>query len=168
MAQSKNILVTGPPRCGKSTLIEKLVQRLKGPMTGFFTREIREHDRRVGFSITTMDGKEGVLAHIRMKGRIRVGRYGVNLADIDQVAVPAMTPTSADEWVVVDEIGKMECYSSLFRETLIRALDSDNRLIGSVALKGTPFIEGIKRRGDVELVRVTAQNRDRLAETLLL
>ena len=79
-----------------------------------------------------------------------------------------MTPTSADEWVVVDEIGKMECYSSLFRETLIRALDSDNRLIGSVALKGTPFIEGIKRRGDVELVRVTEQNRDRLAETLLL
>ena len=106
--QPKNILITGPPRCGKSTLIERLVRGLKGPMTGFFTREIREGDRRVGFSIPTIDGQEGVLAHTRIKGRVRVGRYGVNLADIEQVAVPAMMPTTADEWVVIDEIGKME------------------------------------------------------------
>ncbi len=166
--RTNNILITGPPRCGKSTLIEKLVQRLKGPITGFFTSEIRENERRVGFSISTMDGREGVLAHRRIKGRIRVGRYGVNLSDIDQIAVPSMMPSSADEWVVIDEIGKMECYSPLFRETLIHALDSDNRLIGSIALKGTPFIEGIKRRDDVRLVRVSEQNRDRLADTLLL
>jgi nucleoside-triphosphatase len=79
-----------------------------------------------------------------------------------------MTPSTTDEWVVIDEVGKMECYSARFRETLIRVLDADNRLIGSIALKGTPFIEGIKRRDDVELIRVTEQNRDRLAETLLL
>jgi nucleoside-triphosphatase len=166
--QSKNILVTGPPRCGKSTLIEKLVQRLTGSVTGFFTSEIREGTRRVGFSISTIDGKEGVLAHTRIKSRVRVGRYGVNLVDIDQIAVPSMMPTTADEWVVIDEIGKMECRSPLFRETLIHALDSDNRLIASIALKGTPFIEGIKRRDDVELIRVTEQNRDRLVHTLLV
>ncbi len=166
--QRKNTLITGPPRCGKSTLVERLVGRLSGPMTGFFTREIREGDRRVGFSITTIDGREGVLAHTRFKGRIRVGRYGVNLTDIERVAVPAMMPSTADEWVVIDEIGKMECTSPLFRETLIRALDSDNQVIGSIALKGSPFIEGIKRRDDVNLVRVTEQNRDRLAHTLLV
>ncbi len=166
--RTNNILITGPPRCGKSVLIERLVQRLKEPMTGFFTREIREGNQRVGFSITTLDGKKGVLAHTRVKGRIRVGKYGVNLVDIDQVAVPAMTATTAGEWVVIDEIGKMECYSPLFRETLIHALDSDNPVIGSIALKGTPFIEGIKRRDDVKLVRVTEQNRDRLADTLLV
>ena len=33
---SKNILVTGPPRCGKSTLIEKVILRIEKPMTGFF------------------------------------------------------------------------------------------------------------------------------------
>jgi len=59
----KNILFTGSPGCGKSTLIEKIVDGTKRSATGFFTREIREHVGRVGFSINTLDGREGVLAH---------------------------------------------------------------------------------------------------------
>ena len=60
---ANNILVTGPPRSGKSTLIEKVVQGISRPATGFFTQELREKGRRVGFSITTLEGKTGVLAH---------------------------------------------------------------------------------------------------------
>jgi len=59
----KNILLTGPPRCGKSTLIQKLITKIEKPMTGFFTREMREGGRRVGFLIITLDGKQGILAH---------------------------------------------------------------------------------------------------------
>jgi nucleoside-triphosphatase THEP1 len=44
----KNVLFSGFPGCGKSTLIEKIVARTKGSATGFFTREIRLHGRRVG------------------------------------------------------------------------------------------------------------------------
>ena len=32
---AKNIFVTGPPRCGKSTLIEKLVVRIKEPQVSY-------------------------------------------------------------------------------------------------------------------------------------
>ncbi len=35
--KAKNIFLTGSPRCGKSTLIEKIVGRIKRPATGFFT-----------------------------------------------------------------------------------------------------------------------------------
>jgi nucleoside-triphosphatase THEP1 len=66
------------------------------------------------------------------------------------------------EIVVVDEIGKMECMSELFRNTLIAILDSDHPVIGSVALRGNPFIEGIKRRNDVLVVKVTEENREEL------
>ena len=83
-------------------------------MTGFFTQEIRERGKRVGFSITTLDGKKGVLAHQAIKSRFRVGKYGVNLDYIDEIAVPSMIPSKADEIVVIDEIGKMECFSPLF------------------------------------------------------
>jgi len=156
----KNIFVTGPPRCGKSTLIEKLVLRIERPKTGFFTREIREKGRRTGFSITTLDGKEGVLAHESIKSKFRVGKYGVSLPDIDQIAVPSMQPAGPDEVVVVDEVGKMECFSSLFRKTLVKMLDSDHQMIGSIAQKGDRFIQDIKARNDVLLVRVTEENRD--------
>ena len=89
---SKNILVTGPPRCGKSTVIEETVRRLKRPLTGFFTREIKERGRRRGFMIVTMAGLEGILAHDNISGQARVGKYRVNLNDLDRVAVPSMIP----------------------------------------------------------------------------
>ena len=160
----KNILFTGLPGCGKSTIIEKIVQRLDRPRSGFFTREIRNRGRRVGFSITTLDGKRGTLAHIDIRSPKRVGRYGVNLQDIDTIAVPSVIPANDQVVVVVDEIGKMECFSALFRQTLIRVLDSANTLIGSIALKGDAFIETIKKRPDTLLISVSDKNRDYLAD----
>jgi len=163
-----NILLTGPPRCGKSTVIEKLVKQIQRPVTGFFTREIQERGRRVGFAIVTLDGKEGILGHEGSKSPRRVGKYGVNIDELDRIAVPSMTPSAADQIVIIDEIGKMECFSPLFRGTLIKTLDSANPVIGSVAQKGTPFIEKIKERKDVLLVTVSEKNRDALPAELLL
>ena len=160
--KSKNILLTGPPRCGKSTLIEKVVERIQKPMTGFFTSEIREKGKRIGFSITTLDGRKGVLAHQKIRSRYRVGRYGVNLNDIDRIAVPSMLPAESDRIIVIDEIGKMECFSSPFRQTLMNILDSENPIIGTIAQKGDRFIQKIKERDDVLLIHVSEKNRDEL------
>lgn len=121
----------------------------------------------MGFSITTLDGREGILAHEDIKSRWRVGKYGVNLKDIDSIAVPAMLPTRKEEIVVIDEIGKMECFSLVFKETLTKALDSPNWVIGSIAKKGDAFIQGIKEREDVTIIYVTPQNRDILVHEIL-
>ena len=164
---TKNILLTGPPRSGKSTLIEAVVERIKEPVTGFFTREMREKGERVGFSINTLKGREGILAHKGMRSRYRVGRYGVNLKDIEDTAVPAMIPSMHEEIVVIDEIGKMECFSPLFRETLIEVLESPNRVLGSIALRGDAFVEAIKLREDVTVVGVTIRDRGILADQLI-
>jgi nucleoside-triphosphatase THEP1 len=163
----RNILLTGPPRCGKSTVIEKIVNRLSRPATGFYTREIREKGKRTGFEIITLDGRRGILAHESSKSRLRVGKYGVNLEDLNEVAVPSMISHDPDQIVVIDEIGKMECFSELFRKTLIQALDGPHTVIGSIALKGNPFIEGIKERPDVRIVFVAPQNRDHLDQAVV-
>ena len=156
----KNVLFTGAPGCGKSTLIEKLVKRSRSPKIGFFTREIREKGHRVGFSIKPLDGKQGVLAHKEIDSPFRVGQYGVNIEDIDRIAVPSMIPAKEDQMIVIDEIGKMECFSTLFQETLIQALESKNPILGSIALKGDSFIARIKKRKDVHLIRITEKNRE--------
>ena len=145
----KNILFTGSPGCGKSTLIEKIVAGTKRPATGFFTREIRAHGRRVGFSINTLNGKAGVLAHQNIKSRYKVGKYGVNIQDIDHVAVPALHPDDDNVIVVIDEIGKKECFSPLLKDAVLRTLNSSNSVLGSIALRGGPFITKIKRRDDI-------------------
>lgn len=163
----RNILVTGPPRCGKSTLIEKVVDRIEGPVIGFFTSEIKGKGGRAGFSIKTLDGREGILAHQDIKSQFSVGKYGVNLKDIDSIAVPSIMPGGRDEIIVIDEIGKMECLSSVFKETLIRVLNLPNWIIGSIAEKGGLFTQGIKERGDVMVIKITPQNREILVDQIL-
>jgi len=140
---------------------------MEEPAGGFFTREIKDKGRRVGFSINTLDGREGILANKSIRSEYRVGKYGINIEDIDTIAVPSLIPRGKDEIVVIDEIGKMECFSDLFKKTLIQVLDSPNCVIGSIALKGGSFIQGIKNRDDVKVSNVTPETRDSLVEKIL-
>jgi nucleoside-triphosphatase THEP1 len=44
----------------------------------------------------------------------------------------------------------------------VKVLDSENSVIGSIAIKGDRFIQKVKEREDVLLVHVTENNRDKL------
>jgi nucleoside-triphosphatase len=107
------------------------------------------------------------MAHIDIRSRYRVGKYGVDLQSIDTIAVPSMVAENDNVVVVVDEIGKMECFSAMFRQTLLRVLDSPNTVVGSIALKGDAFANAIKKRLDTRLIPVSEKNRDVLAEEVL-
>jgi nucleoside-triphosphatase len=163
----KNILITGLPGSGKTTLVEKIAIQLSVPTVGFITREIRQEGNRVGFSIDTLDGRNGVLAHIDFKSRFRVGRYGVRIETIDEIAVPSLKASSANVLIVVDEIGKMECLSAVFRKAIMGVLDAPNSVLATIAMKGGPFIQGLKAREDVTVIQLDQANRDTLVSSLL-
>jgi nucleoside-triphosphatase len=79
LAQSiKHCLLTGPPGCGKTMVIRRLAGRLGDlRLAGFYTQEVREQGRRVGFEAVSLSGRRALLAHVRSRSRHRVGRYGV-------------------------------------------------------------------------------------------
>jgi nucleoside-triphosphatase len=157
-----NLLFTGPPGCGKTTLVQRIVTQIRVPKTGFYTQEIREQGRRVGFAIVTLDGHQAVMAHVDIQSPHRVGRYGVDVAAIDHMAVPSLSPQSPDNVIVIDEIGKMELFSNLFRKAVIHVLNSPNPIIGTISLKGGRFIQAIKEQPDVTVVMVSRENRGEL------
>jgi nucleoside-triphosphatase len=159
----KNILITGPPGSGKTTLIEKIVSGTDVPVTGFLTREIRERGARVGFSIETFDGRQEMLAHVRLGSPFRVGKYGVKTETLEALAVPSLCASAEGTLVVIDEIGKMECISASFKRAVLAVLDSSNPVLATIAERGDAFIEGIKSRNDATLCRITGGNRERLA-----
>jgi nucleoside-triphosphatase THEP1 len=61
----------------------------------------------------------------------------------------------------------MECFSALFKKTLIQVLDSPNCVIGSIALKGGSFIQGIKNRKDVRVICLTLEKQNSLVVQIL-
>lgn len=167
--RTKNILLLGKPGIGKTTVIRQVVDTLgSGSASGFFTQEMRDGNKRVGFSLETLRGERGVLAHVTFKGPHRVGKYGVDLGVLDTMAVPTIDPDVSDsELLVIDEIGKMECLSSLFTAAVLRALTSDRLVVGTVPAKGNSFVREVTCRGDVELIEVTVKNRNALAAGVL-
>src|SRR5262245_53402513 len=110
MNEKKNIFLTGAPSSGKTTIIKKVIAHLSIPANGFYTEEVRVEGKRVGFLMSTLDGIQGFLAHQDIISEHRIRRYGVSIENIDRIAVPSIAPTG-NQVIVIDEIGKMECYS---------------------------------------------------------
>jgi nucleoside-triphosphatase len=164
----KNVLITGAPGCGKTTLVEKVAAALGKQAGGFTTAEIRDSRGRSGFSIRTLDGKEGVLSHIDCKSPHRVGRYGVNIGDIDTIAVPAIQEAvSTGRIVIIDEIARMELFSDTFRTAALSALNSHSRVLATIQMRHDHFLDEIRERPDVTLIILTQENRGQLADTLI-
>jgi len=163
-----NILLTGRPGCGKTTLLVRLAERLAPRrLAGFYTEEIREGGRRTGFGVRTFGGAEGVLSSVRFTRGPRVGRYRVDVEGFESVAVPELErPLEEVDLFLVDEIGKMECFSRRFVEAMRRLLDAPVPLVATVARKGGGFIAEVRQRPDVALLEVTRENRDDLPRRL--
>lgn len=163
----KNIFLTGPPSVGKTTVIKIVVAGLSRKATGFYTEELRKGDRRAGFLMKTLDGTEGLLGHEDIKSPFHIRRYGVSIENVECIAVPAITPRSADEVIIIDEIGKMECFSQAFCEAAMKALNSGNAVVGTIAVGGTDFIREIKEREHMKILEVTLLNRDTLPRVVM-
>jgi len=162
-----NILITGRPGVGKTTLVVALSRELSPARpTGFFTREIREREKRRGFALESLDGERMTLAHTEFAHGPGVGKYRVDLPGFDAFLARLEPEMRKAGLLVIDEIGKMECLSPKFERLAKWALDAPAPLIATVAAKGGGLIAEVKRRGDVRLSEVTEQNRDHLREEL--
>ena len=163
----KNVLLTGEPAVGKTTIILEALKALNINAGGFFTHEIRSGKTRKGFQLITLDGEQAVLAHSSKKSSYKVGKYGVDLKVMCDLAVPAMKKAlEENDLIVIDEIGKMECFSIEFRDMVTRCLDSKKPVLGSMQNFANPFINQLNNRDDIVRIQVTETNRDMLPGNL--
>ena len=162
----KNIFLTGAPSSGKTTVIKKIIEKLDHPANGFYTEEERVDGKRVGFLMKTLDGRKGYLAHQDIKSDFHIRRYGVSIDNIEHIAVPSITPVK-NHVIILDEIGKMECFSKTFKQAAVNVLDAPNIVIGTITFGGDTFILEVKKREDIEIHEVTVDNRDLLPDLIL-
>lgn len=168
MRYETNVLLTGRPGVGKTTAVERLVERVRehgAEVRGVFSPEIREGGERVGFRMVDIStGRSEVMAHVENDSP-SVGKYGVDVQAVDAVAREAIV-TDAD-LVVVDEIAPMETHSNVFVERVRAVLNSDAPVVVVVQEeRETGFVGSVKRRDDTTLLRLTKENRDGMPDEL--
>lgn len=164
----KNSFITGPPRSGKTTLIKEILRELNKNIRGFFTEEIRKSGERVGFKIITLNGKEGILAHKNFNSRYKLGKYGINLRDLEEIGVKEIEEGLRENCIlVIDEVGKMELFSQKFRRVLLEALDSEQKVLGTILFSPHPFCDKIKKRQDTKVFDLSKSTQKEIKEEIL-
>ncbi len=164
----KNVLITGKPGSGKTTLVRRILPELAElDPQGFYTEEIRERGDRKGFLLVGLDGRTTTLAHVTIRSPFRVGKYHVDIAGFEAFLRSLPGPEARNRLIVIDEIGKMECQSSIFRPLVAGYLDSRAAVLATIALKGDRFIEEVKTRQDCTLLEINPSNRDFMPRTVV-
>ena len=167
MGIKPRVAITGRPGVGKTTLIQRVLERISLSAGGMTTQEIRKCGVRVGFSVTDLaTGREGILAHLHQRTGPRIGRYRVNLRDLEQIGIEAIRHAiRACELVVIDEIAPMELSSSAFVPVVESALAAAKPLIISThARVDHPLVHRVRQ--ELDLFRVKLSNRDELVDAI--
>ena len=167
------LLLTGAPSVGKTTVLMKAVDALKEKgicVGGMLSREAREGGKRVGFEILDLSsGRRGWLAHVNQKTGPRIGRYHVNVNDLEHIGAKAITDAVENcDVIAIDEIGPMELFSEKFKKVVRKALENHKPVLAIIHWKaGDELIIEAKELVDSKMFTVTQKSRDTLPEVIV-
>jgi len=172
--KKRMLFLTGNPGVGKTTVLLRILEALgaKGfNIGGMISREVRSGASRIGFEILDLaSDRRGWLAHANQGHGPQIGRYRVNLGNLNSVGATAVVDAvQGKDVVAIDEIGPMELCSEQFRKAVDKAADSNKLVVGTLHWKmRDKLIDELRTREDIEIFTVTLENRENLQETIIL
>lgn len=152
----KNLLLTGEPGVGKSTLLRKLMTDRK--VCGFVTLK-KERDPDGSWPVyigPATGGSQMLAARVRTDGAER-------FSDVfDSCGAELLRDIPNDAVAVMDELGFLEDDAARFKENVLRVLTEGPHVIGVVKPRSTQFLDAVRAVPDTLIVQVTADNRNEL------
>jgi nucleoside-triphosphatase len=155
----KNLVLTGKPGVGKTTLVKEAVWPFRESVGGFYTEEVVEARQRLGFRLKSFSGAAGLLSSKLLASPHRVGKYGVDLEVLERVGVESLrSAVEKNRLIVIDEIGSMEILSAGFRSVVLQCLTGPSPVLATIRFGAQPFTDSIKTLPSTELVELTRAN----------
>lgn len=174
----KRILIKSPPRTGKSTLLNKIQNKLRNEGINYsscIVNEILYDDtRRKGFEmILSSNGCETNKIILADKTRTdwipMIGSFYVNLDGIEElIEWIKHVATSSGIVVIFDEIGKMQHLNENFLESVDLLLESGKIIIGTLVYDDVEWSLRYKNDPLNDIITLDAENRNNLPDELFM
>ena len=166
--KNKNIFITGYPGSGKTTLFNEIINDIKKikpdiVIYGFTTKEIRDKGERVGFSIQNFKNENGILAHVDFKSGQHVGKYGINLKDLENIGIKTLIESLSNdeiELIAIDEIGRMEMYHPDFLKIVNQIINSSKPLLATISYKNIELLKSLKEKKGNYIINLSITPKD--------
>lgn len=163
----KNIFITGKRRVGKSTIIDKVMKGMKSvKFGGFRTKPLFNDGGEVAaFTINSVSEKENDCEadNSRIFARkLQSGKWIVESDSFDNFGAYLLEKSLKDDTdiIIMDELGFFEAKAFDFQKAVMKCLSSSKIVLGVIKPVPVPFLNEIRKREDVSLTEITAENRN--------
>lgn len=158
------IFITGEVKVGKTTLIKEISEILIKSgykISGFITTDVVKEGKRIGFNIIDIVTKEErIFASKLIKTEHKFGSYYLNIKNLDKILENALKREY--DFLVIDEIGKMEFYSKNFIESINNIIKKDINLLATL---NRDFVINYQNYGIIYVL--TFNNREKIKNEIL-
>ncbi|PNR96662.1 nucleoside-triphosphatase [Petrotoga sp. 9PWA.NaAc.5.4] len=162
----KNIFLTGKPGVGKSKIINKLVSELNLKIGGF--EVIRDGDKNAWTSFYLVEVSQINKSFNSLKSEINRfafrkdinSKWEINIEVFNKLGVNFLSNLEDRDIVIMDELGRFELKAYDFQKKIEEVLSDDKVVLGVIKDESNEFLDRIRNRKDVEILRVTQENRE--------
>lgn len=168
MTEPLHILICGEVGAGKSTLIQRLLEKNEKPVYGFLTKRLEADE--TGFHpvyIHPAGAKERFYTKENLIGSCDSQTHHVSTDVFNTLGVRYLEAKPGGI-IVMDELGFMESQAEAFVRKVFAALDGNTPVIAAVKARfDVPFLNEVRAHPNATLYMLTKENRNALYAELL-
>ena len=164
-----HIFLTGDVQIGKSTVINKVLDKLNVPIKGFRTygAEYKEDGSSVVYISPADNLNDKTIVAVRYGDGHTKMEVNKDAFETKGVQILKDSLNSDCDLILMDEIGFMESHFEGFKDAIRDVLNSNKNILGVVRNKDTDFLNEVRNHASVKVVIVDKDNRDDLPETIV-